>query len=358
MSDSTNVTSLSERLRQKLNRAQRAAVIVSVLGETVAKPVVDRLNDDSLAQIASGLESIRYVSREDVIAIVLDFIQQLRDSIGALNGGPERAREILIGIVDRNRLGLIFAGGSDAGDYQSVQDYTGRSPEDIWKRLAARDPIDVAGYLNRLSPNLVAIILSSLDPAVASSILIYIEDQKLSPTLSRMVDPPKLDQEIEQVVCRMIEMEFLNVSVSKNEHDERHLEGLGEMLSLVPNDKRDNIVDILRRNFDSKMPRIQRGLLTIEELPQTLPRVAVPIVFRDMKQDVLTKLLASLRSDHPQVLEHLLANISQRLAQQYKDELTDYPKVPAAEAETVQRDFLSRILDMRRRGQIQLVKPA
>lgn len=70
-----------------LTQAQRAAVIIALLGDSAAKPIVGKLDDAALARVASSLESLTYLSREDLIAIVIDFLTQLRKTSGALRGG-------------------------------------------------------------------------------------------------------------------------------------------------------------------------------------------------------------------------------------------------------------------------------
>lgn len=358
MSGNSTIGASSERRKLNLTKAQRAAIIVSVLGQNVARPVADKLDDLSLQRVASALGSIDFISREDVIAVVVDFLQQLRNSDGALQGGPARAREVMSGIVDKSRMKAVFNPGAlpdDEGDQEGDEE-AGSAEGTTWQRLAAREPEQVAAYLNRLSANLIAIILGKIDPTVASSILCFITEDKMRAILARMVDPPKTDGEIEAVICRMIEIEFLNVAQDKADEEEGHLESLGEMLSLIPTDRQQNIVSILRENHESKMPIIQRGLFTIAGLPEILSRIAVPVVFKETDQDLLMRFLSSLRSGNEDVLEYLLSNISQRLAEQYRDDLKDTPVITGSDAEAVHREFLTQVMDLRRRGRIKITK--
>ena len=227
-----------------LSQAQRAAVIIALLGDGAAKPIVDKLDDAALARVASSLESVSYLSREDLIAIVIDFLTQLRKTSGALRGGRTRAREVIQGVVDSSRMKAIFGEEEPAMQFKPVVE-TG----DVWSRLSARDAKLVAAYLNRLTPNIIAIILRKLDASIASNIICHLKDEKLGPTLGQMVEAPKLDPGIDSVVERMLEMEFLNASAEEGGEvgDESHLEMIGEVLSLIPSDKRDNLVGFLKQ---------------------------------------------------------------------------------------------------------------
>ncbi|AXE64667.1 hypothetical protein BBF93_10835 [Hyphomonas sp. CACIAM 19H1] len=337
-----------------LTQAQRAAVIIALLGDTAAKPIVNKLDDAALARVASSLESVTYLSRDDLIAVVIDFLTQLRKSSGALRGGPVRAREVIKGVVDSNRMKAIF--GEDAPIMQAVQpEETG----DVWTRLSTRDAKLVAGYLNRLTPNIIAIILRKLDASIASNIICHLKEEKLGPTLGQMVEAPKLDPGIDSVIEKMLEMEFLNAQGEEDGEggDESHLETIGEVLSLIPSDKRDNLVGFLKERYETKLPIIQKGLFTVEGLPDLLPRNAVPVVFRELDQQTVLRILATFRGANDAVAEYLLGNISSRMADQYREDLKGIAAVTPSEAETIQREFLTTLMDMRRRGVITITKP-
>lgn len=353
---------------KNITSAQRAAVIVALLGEGAARPIASKMDDAALSKVAAALESINYLSRDDVIEIVIDFLQQLRGAKGSLMGGPARAREVLSSIVDSGRLSALFGdeadGFGDAGgfmemDWQAIaQGEEGGGDGDTWLRLSQREPQKIAEYLNRLSPNLIAMILSKLDAAVASSVLCYITEEKLSPILSQMIEPPKTDPEIDAVISRMVDMEFLNVPQAVAGGDDGHLETIGEMLSLIPNEKRENLLSVLQTKYESKMPIIQRGLFTIVSLPDILPRVAVPIVMKEVDPDLMMKVLTTFKNDYPAVLEYILGNISSRMADQIREDLKRAPSISDAEAEDLHRDFLTQLMDMRRKGLITITKPS
>ncbi|MBY9065775.1 hypothetical protein K1X12_02625 [Hyphomonas sp. WL0036] len=337
-----------------LTPPQRAAVIIALLGDKAAKPIVERLDDAALARVASSLETIKYLSREDLISVVIGFLTELRKSAGALRGGRERAREVIQGVVDSERMTAIFGEEQIMAPIPQFVEIG-----DIWSRLSSREPRAIAEYLNKLTPNIIALILRKLDASVASSIICHLKDEKLGPTLGQMVEAPKLDPGIDSVIERMLEMEFLNAAGfdGGDGEDESHLETIGEVLSLIPSDKRDNLVDFLKQRYETKLPSIQKGLFTVEGLPGLLPRPSVPIVFKELEQLTVLRLLASFRGTNDAVADYLLGNISSRMADQYREDLKEIVIATPEEAEVIQREFLTSLMDMRRRGMITINKP-
>ena len=336
--------------RAGITASQRAAVIIALLGEAAAKPIVEKLDDAALTKVVTALENISMLAREELVEIVIDFLTQLRQNAGSMRGGAIKAREVMSGIVDANRLNLLY-GNAPQPSNSSVQE-TG----DVWTRLRKREPRLIADYVSRLSPNIIAMILRKLDAGMASNILCLLPDDKVSPTLGQMVESPKIDPSIDSVIERMIEIEFLNNKEEVAESGDEYLETIGEVLSLIPDSKRDSLVSFLRSQHETKLPIIQKGLFTIEALPDILPRNSVPVVFKEIDQAVLIKLLASLGDSYSAVSDYLLGNISTRMADSLRDEIKDVPQVSREVADELQREFLTSLMDLKRRGLINMVR--
>ena len=336
-----------------ITKAQRAAVVIAMMGEAAARPIVSKLDDRAMAKVSAALRSIQYLDRAQLAEIVIDFLQHLRSQDGSFRGGPNRAREIIASLLDENRLGKVF------GDLpvDEEDDMPALPMDDTWGRLEREPPAKTAEYLNSLTPNLIAIVLRQLDPSVASEIVAQLEDGKLDPTIGALVETDHVDPEIESVVSRMIRMQFLNQSnAASAEEDNSHLEAVGELLSLVPAGKRDRLMTFLKSEHGGKLESIERQIFTIDSLPEILPRSGVPTVFRELDETTLVTFLATLKGDTAKVQEYLLGNISSRLADQFRDLLGDVKPVSPEQAEAIQRDFLMAIMTLKRDGVIALQK--
>ncbi len=337
-----------------ITSSQRAAVVIAMLGEAAAKPIVDRLDDTALAKIAQALESISFLDHAELAEIVIDFIIHLRKSEGALRGGPTRSREIISGVLEPGRLNMLFGGPEE----EEAEEAEAPTQNDVWSRVQDKDPEQLATYLSGLSPNLISIILRKLDVSVSSDVLCFMEDEKVRPTLGYLVNPDETDQAINSVVERMIEMEFLNAEQEASEEDAEHLESVGELLSLLPSEKRNGLVDFLKTEHEGKMEGIQQSMFTIEGLPELLPRVSVPVVFREIEGPDMLKVLTSLTGEQKGVSDYLLDNISSRMADQIRDDLSDAEAPAQDEVDGIHRDFLSKLMSLKRRGLITIEKPS
>jgi flagellar motor switch protein FliG len=345
-------TARSAASKSNITPSQRAAVIITMLGDGAAKPIVEKLDDTAMVKIAEALQDLSFVTRDEMIMIAIDFLSHLRHSNGALRGGREKAREVLTGVLDAERLSSILG---DAPT-EIAAPTTKAANETPWSRLAKSDPKKIAGYLEGLTPNIIALILRKLDVSIASDVLNYMEGDKLGPAMGFMVESQADDPGIDQVLARMIELEFLNATQEELGGNDEHLADIGELLSLIPAQKRDELVKFLEGKYEDKYKQIQQSMFTIEGLPDMLPPTAVPIIFRELDEEATLKLMGSLRGGNDEVSEFLFKSISPRLAEKLRDQLTEFKDLSQAQIDIVHRDFLSLLMKLKRGGQIELVK--
>ena len=280
---------------------QRAAIIISILGEDVARPIMEQLDDDALERVESLLDSINSLPADQTAQIVIDFLDQIQGTSGALMVGKSQLRELIGGIEEMRRSAAEFSMDfSDVPFEMDLGDDIAPTDErSVWQRLEEYDAKQVAEYLERLTPNLSALVLRQMTVTQCSDVLSILDDEKLPQIMDYMVDGGPNDPAINSVIERMVDIEFLCAAQKVSGTDREHLQQLGELLSLIPADKRDKLVSFLENEHEGKLEDIQRSLFTIEGLPDLLPRPAIPVLFRELSADEGIKLCLLYTSPSP-----------------------------------------------------------
>lgn len=328
---------------------QRAAVVIALLGEEAALPIVEKLDDESLKRVTAALDDVALMPRDVLTEIVVDFLGQLRRTSGALLDGKASTETLVDRIVSERTRPAVTELQSDEDEQK--QPVGERS---VWDKLAEKPSEQIARYLNKLTPNLISIVMRKMPVTKSSDVMNYLDDSKLESVMGYLVDVAAADPGIDTIVGKMIEMEFLNAEQDVGEEKTEHLEAVGELLSLIPSSKRDALMSFLKSEHESKLENIQRSLFTIEGIPEMLPRNAIPVVFREMDQNDVVKLMCTLTGEFADVSEYLLSNISSRMADQIKDDVSSREPPAPEEVEGIQRDFLTRLMNMKRQGKIAL----
>ena len=330
--------------------AQRAAIVIALLKEDAARSVLEKLDEQALKRVQDSLEDVSLMPQEQVTQVVMEFLSSLRGTSGALIGGQVNTKELIQGIFNARF-------GPSEAELESVEDEAETVTDtsdtgSVWERVASKPANQIAEYLGPLTPNLIARILRKLPNALASEVISDLPENKLEPVLGVLVHAEDEDQAIDGILSRMIEMEFLNSEQGAEEEDESYLESVGEMLSLIPSGKRDTLFAFLQREHEAKLVSIQKSVFTLEDLPDTLPRESVPVIFREVVMEEMVTFLTAMQGDAQAAMDHMLSNTSSRMAEQYQDEISNAPQMSEEEVEATRRAFLSKLLELKRQGAI------
>lgn len=356
MSNAQTPASTAGKPAINITPSQRAAVVISMLGEEAARPIIERLDDQSVVNIAASLETINYIEREQLIEIVMDFLQHLRKSSGSMRNNPEATKEFLSSVLDEPRLNLIY------GDGQSLEELV-PEPENhedyksLWEKFAKREPAHIVKYLSGLTPNIIGLILRNVDATLCSELICMLEEDMQTKVLGEMVDPPPPSYEIDSVVARMVRMEFLLVPEDDEDSGDAQLQTVGEMLSLMPNDRRASLMGYVEESHANKVEQIQKGMFEIADIPVLLTRNQVPVLFKAIDGMVMLNVLNSLKAEYSEVVEYFLTNISNRMADQMRGDLERMKAPSAAISEETLKDFLMKMMAFKRDGLITLERP-
>lgn len=228
----SNAPSPEAKAPLNVTASQRAAVVIAMLGEEAAKPIMDMLDDGAVINIASSLESINYLTREQLTEIVMDFLQHLRRSSGSLRNSPETTKEFLSSVLDEPRLQLIYGGGptleEQVPEPENKEDFSR-----LWEKFSKREPAHIVKYLSGLTPNIIALILRNVDATLCAELICMLEEDLQAKVLGEMVDPPPPSYEVDSVVARMVRMEFLLVPEDDDDDGDAQLQTVGDRKSVV-----------------------------------------------------------------------------------------------------------------------------
>lgn len=355
MSNASDPNAAPQANAPYISPSQRAAVVIAMLGEEAAKPIVDRMDDHAVVRIAASLETISYLPREQLTEIVMDFLRHLRESSGALRGGPDTTREFLSGVLDENRLKVIYGGVVEQPLEEQMPEPENKEDfSRLWGKFAKREPAHIVKYLSGLTPNIIGLILRNVDATLCSELICMMDEAIQPKILGELLDPPPASYEIDAVVARMVRMDFLLAPESEDEDDGTQLATVGEMLSLMPNERRSSLMNYVAESHASKLDQIQKGMFELSDIPKLLNRNFVPVLFKAMDQAFLLEALKCLEAQYAEVFEYLMTNISNRMADSLKTDL-ERVKAPTGEAgEQVEKDFLMKLMSLKRDGVIEL----
>ncbi len=306
------------------NKAQKGAIIVTLLGADTARPIVEAIEDKHLRNFVDAMGSIDLVPREILLSTIADFVTEMKKKSGALRGGEKHARELVTDLLSSERAQRLL--GNALNNAETNDEF------DVWGSVQALPTIRIVNFLNTQRAELVAIVLSKLSPIKAGEIFAELPDALAGTVAQQMSSGMNTDPDIVMAAGELIRIEL--VDKPREDTQEQSASFMTEVMGVLPKKRRESLMDIIKKKDPKTADIIRRGLLTFEDLPKRLPKTAIPIIFRDMDADELLAALKAGVEDAPTTTDFLYANISQRMAEQYKEQVDDLPTLNEKEADS------------------------
>ncbi len=333
----------------QLSGPQKAAIVIALLGREFAGPVVEKIGDRHLKVFLSAYENMKLVPRPILLHAVEDFIANLEIVSSSLKCGQKEARGLAEEILDEKRMEKLF------GNAQILEE-PAEEETTVWHTLAQRKSDEIAAYLEKQRPQVSAIVLSKLPSGKAGEVLGEINDEASTKIVNYLTRPGKVDPMTLSTIGKVIDTEFLSVE-GGGEKQDNPLKSVGKIFSVLPTAKRDALIEFLTEKDEAVAEQVKKGIVTFEDLPQRLPRNAVPIIFREADTVQLLKALKMGQGNAPESLEFLFANISQRMADQFKEQLEDLAEISQKEGEAAQSVFMATVSRLEKEGRLSLILP-
>ena len=333
-------------------RAQRAAIVISLLGEGAARPLLEKLDDSALLRIEAELKTVSLIPKGEILRVAREFLGVLNGSTARFYSGKNQAKTLVHGIVtERNEPVYVDIEEDEDKDLDPLE-----AARAIWDKMAARPAKRVAEYLTPMTPNIIAKILRKLPPGISSEVLNALEEPKLKGVLEKLIQAEEDDPAMDAILARMVDLEFMTGGRPDGVEADEHLETVGEILSLISAEKRDSVFSFLEQEHENELISIQKSLFTVSALPETLNVRSIPTLFREIETTEMIRYLVAIKDIDSAVTEFLLSNISSRMAEQFRGEVDSHGKLAGYEVAQCERDFLAKLFDFKRLGKIEVIK--
>lgn len=330
------------RRRPVLTRRQKAAIIVRLLLKEGTRLRLDELPEAMQVELTHEMGALRMVDKATLNEVVAEFMAEVNELGAAFSGGLEGALTLLDGALSEQNL-------------RKLRKQTGLTVQgDPWEMIARLAPADIAAIVQRESTEIAAVILSKLPVARSAEVL-----GKLPGDVARRITyavsttgtvDPETVRTIGQAIAAQVADEapraFAEPPVSR----------IGAILNSSPAEIRDGVLNGLIEQDAALGAEVKKKIFTFADIPARIDPRDIPKVTRAVDQGVLvTALAATAATEAAGAAEFVLANMSQRMATQLREDITDRGSVKPREAEAAMATIVAAIRDMEAAGELKLV---
>ncbi len=321
--------------RKGITGKQKAAILMITLGPDTAASIYKHLTEEEIEELTLEISTIKNVTpdlKEKVVeefynmAVAQDYITQGGIAYAKMllekSLGPEAAATII------NRL------------TSSLQ----VRPFDFARKA---DPNQILNFIQNEHPQTIALILSYLDPAQAGQILSNLPQEMQADVARRIALMDSTSPEIIYEVEEMLEQK-LSATFTHDYTKTGGIDTVVEVLNDVDRTTEKTILENLSARDPELAEEIKKRMFVFEDIV-TLDNRAIQLVIREVdNQD----LLLALKAASDEVRQVIFNNMSQRMRENFQEEMEIMGPVRLRDVEEAQMRIVSVIRRLEEAGEI------
>ncbi len=331
--------------RPPVRPREKAAIIVRLLLAEGTPLKITALPEDMQAALAQQMGTMRRVDRDTLQSVVRDFLMEL-DEVGlSFPGGIEGALTIMDGHMSSSAASRLRRMNG------------GNSTVDPWERLTAVSVDTLAEALQDESIEVAAVALSKLPVQKAAELLGKFPGQRARVVAYAVSQTGNIDPDTVRRIGMSLAAQIDSQPIKA--FDVGPGERVGAILNIAAALTRDDVLKGLQETDADFAEIVRKSIFTFEHIKAKLAPRDVPKVVRIVDQPVLVTALAYAQSnpDHQASAEHILENLSQRMAQSLREEVAGRNKVKEKDGEEAMSQIVMAIRQLEGAGEVVLITP-
>ena len=316
----------SEKLRlemQRLTHIQRAAVLMLLLGEQEAAKIISYLDPKEVQPLGAAMVSVADLSQEAISSVLDQFISTIKKQTNLGLGVADYVETVFKRALGDDKaasvLGRILPGNSSKG-------------LEILRWMDARS---ISDMIRGEHPQIVAIILSVLDPDVAADVLTFLPLDSRPEIVSRVATldtvPPSAMLELENIMKKQFSSNSTSGSSS--------LGGVmtaAKILNFTKTLPLAGIMSSVTQDDPDLAQKIQDNMFTFDNLV-TCDNRSIQVIMRAVDPDLL---MVGLKGADDGVKNKFLDNMSTRARSMFIDDMAAKGPMRLADVEEAQKQIM------------------
>lgn len=322
---------------EQLNSRQKVALLLMSLDVETAAKIFRQLDPVEVEAIALEISNLQGIRGEIIDRVIQEFHELMTAQEYYVEGGIEYASALLERTFGPTKAQEII---------DKIKVLTEVRGFDILKQS---DPQQLASFLSKEHPQIVALILSHLQSEQSAEVLDEFDDELRTDVLMRIATigkvSPQLVQEIESVVDRYAEQTFSqNLAAT----------GGAQIVASILNKTTSAQAKLLMESIETKNPElameIKRLMFLFEDIV-LIDDKGVQRILRDVdKRD----LALSLKVSDEKIRQKIFKNMSERASAVIKEELEFMGPVKLKEVEAAQTRIVEIIKRLEEQEEISI----
>lgn len=324
-------------MADSISGAERAAIFMMSLGEQGAAEVMRHMGPREVQEIGAAMASLKNVPNEKVHAVLGHFAEVLQEQSSVGVDSVEYVRRVLISALGEERanglLGRILEGKGSKG----------------LESLKWMDPRTVAEVIQNEHPQIIAIVLSTMESDHAAEILMHVPEEHRSEVLMRIATVDNVSPTAMDELNNVLEKQ-LTGSTSAQSTGVGGIKTAASILNMVDSDIEAAITAAISEKDAELAQEISDKMFVFENLLAVDDR-GIQSILREVQSDTL---IVALKGADDAMKDKVFSNMSSRAAEMMREALEAKGPVRLKDVEEAQKEILDVAMRMADAGDISL----
>jgi flagellar motor switch protein FliG len=320
------------------NGVERAAILLLTLGESEAAEILKHMSAKDVQRLGRSMSELSNVSRDEVRSVLGEFTTALDSQTSVGVGTDEFIRRVLVNALGEEKAISLMDRISLGGQRKGL---------DALKWMDAKQ---VAEVVRNEHPQIIAIVLSYLEPEQSAEVLGCLPDGLRADLVMRVATLDGIQPSALAELDDMMEKTFAASGSTGKSSSMGGLRVAAEMLNLLDSSVGTSIMGDIGKTDEGLSQKIQDLMFVFDDLLEIDDR-GMQELLRQVPAD---KLLIALKGADETFKTKVFKNMSQRAAEMLKGDLEAKGPVRLADVEAAQKEILLAARKLADEGTINL----
>ena len=319
----------------ELKGIRRAAAFMLSLDPATAAVLMQKFSDREVAMLSEEMTRLGELKGADSEKLLKDF--------NTLTGGDRMTVEPMLQEILERALGKEKA--------KDLLDKIKRQTRDSepFRALLPLDAKQVSQILRGEHPQVLAIVISHLEPPVAAELLRDMDEGLRYDVIKRVAQTADLPNELVRQIDEMMEVRAFSLSKRGLEPPaDARFKTVAQMLNVSDPSLTKSILERLNKDSPALANEIQALMFVFEDLVKIDAKGMQKVLAEVDKAD----LTLALRAAPTEIKNKLLDNLSSRAREAIQEEMDIMGPKPLSEIEAAQKRILQLVRGMEERGEL------
>lgn len=325
-------------MAEKIAGADRAAILLMSLGEKDAAAVMKHMGPKEVQKIGQAMAALKNVTKEQLNTVLGEFTRSVDNETSIGIGSEDYIRNVLVQALGQEKAGSlidrILMGSASKG----------------LEALKWMDARAIAELIRLEHPQIIAIVLSHLEPDHAAEVLSLLPERTRPDILMRIATLDGIQPAALKELDEILERQFTGGNTGVKSSAVGGTKTAANILNFVDGSSSARIMDMIKESDSDLGHRIEDLMFVFDNLAEVDDR-GIQAILREVSTD---SLVIALKGADEGLREKIFRNMSKRAAEMLREDLEVRGPVKLSEVEAAQKEILAVARRMAEAGEIVL----